>query len=501
MAKIGLEIHGYLNTNEKLFCTCKSEHGIKHSKPNTNICPICTGQPGSKPMLPNKSAIDKCIEIALILECKVNGVKNFAASGGLHKRSSRSMLRGESTRETTGSLVWQRKHYDWPDMPKGFQSTISGPYATPNGTNGKFLGINITECHLEEDPASWNPKTGEIDYNRSGSPLIEIVTAPDFKNSQEVIEWLKQLITTLSYIKAIDKSAGIKADVNVSISNREDKRFCGSEKNKKSITRARSGARIEIKNINSLRNIKAAIDFEIERQKKDLPRVQETRRYNEEKNLTELMRTKENAQDYRFITDPDLPAVKLNKKIISKLKSTLPETPHEKLKKLIRKHKIEKKHAEILTKKLDIVEFFEKVIEKANSKLAVRWVTEELLRVLNYARKELEEVNIDPYNFVELIDLIESGALTELKAKDILNEFIPVSFSPKTKLKKHSKISSEKDINNFVKTAIKENPQAVKDYKEGKKESLNFLIGQVMKASNKRADYKTVRELFEKELR
>ncbi len=479
MAKIGLEIHGYLNTNEKLFCTCKSEHGIKHSKPNTNICPICTGQPGSKPMPPNKSAIDKCIEIALILGCKINGVKNFAASGGLHKRSSRSMLRGESTRETTGSLVWQRKHYDWPDMPKGFQSTISGPYAIPNGTDGNFLGINITECHLEEDPASWNPKTGEIDYNRSGSPLIEIVTAPDFKNSQEVIDWLKQLITTLSYIKAIDKHAGIKADVNVSIPK---------------------GKRIEIKNINSLKNIRAAIDLEITRQKKDLPKIQETRRYNEEKNITELMRTKENAQDYRFITDPDLPAIKLDKKTISKLKSTLPETPHEKLEKLIRKHKIEKKHAEILTKKLDIVEFFEKVIEKTNSKIAVRWVTEELLRVLNYARKELEEVNIDPYNFIELIDLIESGALTELKAKDILNQFIPVSFSPKTKLKEHSKISSETEINNFVEKVIKKNPKAVEDYKSGKKESLNFLIGQVMKISNKRADYKNVKELLIKKL-
>ena len=188
MAKIGLEIHGYINTEEKLFCSCKSEHGLKFSKPNTNICPICTGQPGSKPLLPNKLAINKVIQITLILGCKIND-----------------------------NLIWQRKHYDWPDLPKGYQNTISGPYATPVGIKGNFLGIRIKEAHIEEDPAAWDPKSGEIDYNRSGSPLIEIVTEPDFKDSEQVIEWLKQLIITLSYIKALDKSSGIKAYVNISI--------------------------------------------------------------------------------------------------------------------------------------------------------------------------------------------------------------------------------------------------------------------------------------------
>ena len=137
MAKIGLEIHGYINTKEKLFCSCKAEHGAKHAAPNTNICPICTGQPGAKPLLPNTEAINKALQIALILGCRINQ-----------------------------KLVWQRKHYSWPDLPKGFQNTISGPHAIPNGKGGKFLGIGITECHLEEDPAAWKPETGEIDYNR-----------------------------------------------------------------------------------------------------------------------------------------------------------------------------------------------------------------------------------------------------------------------------------------------------------------------------------------------
>tara|TARA_Y100000034_G_scaffold79823_1_gene95798 strand:- start:8933 stop:10285 length:1353 start_codon:yes stop_codon:yes gene_type:complete len=450
MTKIGLEIHGYLNTKEKLFCKCKAIHGKKYIKPNTSICPICIGSPGAKPMLTNKSATNKVIQIALILGCKINE-----------------------------KLIWQRKHYDWPDLPKGYQNTISGSYAIPVGKNGKFLGIKITECHLEEDPASWNPTTGEIDYNKSGSPLIEIVTEPDFTNSEQVIEWLKQLTTTLGYIKAIDKNSGIKADINVST----------------------TGKRVEIKNINSLRNIKSAIEYEIKRQKKEIPKIQETRMFDENKGITIKMRTKEETEDYRFITEPDLPIVKIEKSRVKKLRENLPETPHEKLKKLIKKHKIEKHHAEILTKKLEIVEFFEKVITKIKPRLAIHWITIELLRVLNYAKKEMEDVNIDPYHFIELMDFVGAGKITELKAKEILNEFIPNSFSPKKRVQKHSRISESNIIEIYVKQAIKENAKAVEDYKLGKNESLNFLIGQVMKISNKRADFKAVRKVFEKLLK
>jgi len=448
MVKIGLEIHGYILTDEKLFCSCKAEHGLKYSKPNTNICPVCTAQPGAKPLLPNKKAVEKAIQIALILGCKINE-----------------------------KLVWQRKHYDWPDLPKGYQNTISGPYAVPVGVKGKFSNIGITEAHLEEDPAAWNPKTGEIDYNRSGSPLIEIVTEPDFKNSEQVISWLKQLIITLSYIKAIDKKAGMKADVNVSIEG---------------------GKRVEIKNINSLKKIKTAIEFEISRQKKSPVKIQETRMFDEEKGITKLMRTKEQAENYRFISEPDLPVIKIEKQKVEKIKSGLPETPSEKLEKLIRKHKIEKKHAEILTKKLDIVEFFEKIIEKSNPKLAVRWITEELLSMLNYNKKELDEIEIKSEHFIELLKLVEQKKITELKAKDILRGWKTKSSSPKTQAGKHAQISDKKEIEKLAQKTIKENPKAVQDYKAGKKESINFLIGQVMKASNKRADYEMTKLIIEK---
>jgi len=450
MTKIGLEIHGYLNTEQKLFCKCKAIHGAKLSKPNLNICPICTGQPGAKPMAPNKTAINKAIQIALILRCKINE-----------------------------KLPFQRKHYDWPDLPKGYQNTLSGAHATPVGENGKFLGIKIREAHLEEDPAAWNPKTGEIDYNRSGLPLIEIVTEPDFKTSEEVVEWLKQLITALSYIKAIDKNAGIKADVNVSLPELK-------------------GERVEVKNVNSITNIRLTIESEIERQKLEIPKVQETRRFDEVKGKTTKMRSKEQAEDYRFISDPDLPTLFLDKKRIEKIKSSIPETPQEKLDKLIKKYKIEKKYAEILTKKIEIVEFFEKIIVKTNPKLATRWVTEELLSVLNYNKKELEEVEIEPAHFIELLKLIDAKSITELKAKEILRTWKERSSSPKNEAKKNSQISDENEIEKIAKVIISENKKAVEDYKTGKKESLNFLIGQLMQKTNKRADFKTAREMLEK---
>lgn len=452
-AKIGLEIHGYIDTNEKLFCACKSVHGTKFAKPNTNICPICTGQPGSKPMLPNSQAIKKIIQIALILGCKIN--EKFA---------------------------WNRKHYDWPDLPKGYQNTISGTYAIPVGIKGEFEGIRITEVHLEEDPAAWNPKTGEVDYNRSGSPLVEIVTEPDFKTSEEVVDWLKKLIHTLSYIKAFDKNAGIKADVNVSLPEKK-------------------GARVEVKNVNSITNIKRAIEHEILRQKKDTPKTQETRRFDDAEGTTSLMRTKEQAADYRFISEPDLPIIKLDKTRIENIKKSLPETPKEKLKKLIKKHKIEKKHAEILTKKIELIEFFEKIIEEVHPRLAVPWTTVELLSVLNYNKKELDEVEIQAEHFIELLKLIEDKTLTELKAQEILRSWVPKSSSPKKYAKENKKISNKNEIIGIVKKIIKKNSQAVNDYKSGNKSAINFLIGQVMKESDKRADYKTAKEVLERELK
>ncbi len=448
MDKIGLEIHGYLNTNEKLFCCCSRTS----KSPNTEICPICTGQPGSKPLLPNSEALKKSVQIGLMLGTKIN--------------------------TSPKKLIWQRKHYSWPDLPKGYQNTLSGTYAIPIGENGKFHKIKIRELHLEEDPAAWDPKTGQIDYNRSGAPLIEIVTEPDFSSSYEVSEWLKKLILTLSYIKALDKKAGIKADVNVNISGISE--------------------RTEIKNVNSISEIVKAIDSELQRHKKTPPKSMETRRWNSKKNQTEPMRKKEQAADYKFISDPDLPVIKISKSQVEKTSKNLPETPEQKLKKLIKEHKIPKKDAEILTKNLELVEFVEQLGKHLNIQKHLSWITIELLRVLNYNKKTLDEIEIQVEHFAELIKNVTNKTITELKAKQLLNEFIPKSFS--ISQKKDIEKTSEKEIEKFVKQAIKENPQAVNDYCSGEQKALNFLIGQVMKISNRRADFKIAKKLLEKKL-
>ncbi len=443
--KIGLEVHGYLDTKEKLFCMCRTNS--IDSEANSNICPICTGMPGSKPMAVNKEAVRKMIEIAIVFNSQINKEE----------------------------LVWQRKHYNWADNPKGYQTTMSGAHAKMNAVGGKFKGINLTELHLEEDPAQWNPDSGKINYNRSGLPLIEIVTEPEFSDSDQVIEWLKSLLLSLSYIKAVRKNAGIKVDVNVST----------------------YGERVEIKNLNSLEKIRKAINYEVIRQvennEKGIIQERDSLAYDESKGITIKMRSKEGASDYRFISDPDLPVMKIDEKMIKVIRGKMPEMPEVKLDKLLRKHNVSEVDAKILTKNIELVEFFEKLIDAGvDISKNMNWITIELLRVLNYNKKTLEDedVEIKPEHLAELIKMVEIGEITVLKGKQIMNDFIPKSFS----LKEHmSEIKSIDDaaVKNLCKQVIVENMHVVDEYKNGKSSSLNFLIGQVMKLSGRRADYKT----------
>jgi len=445
---IGLEIHTYLVTREKLFCRCiaSREKGLRQ---NVNICPICTGQPGAKPMLPNGEAVKQAVRIGLMLGCKINN-----------------------------ELVWKRKHYNWPDLPKGYQNTLSGAGAIPIGEKGKFMGIRIGSMHLEEDPASWNPETGEVDYNRSGLPLVEIVTEPDFSTAEEVMDWLKKLVHALSYLKAADSNAGIKIDTNVSIPGKSE--------------------RIEIKNISSIENIGKAIDYEFKRQMEEGGKKKETRRWDDAKGKTIVMRSKEEAEDYRFISDPDLLNIELDDKFVNELKKTIPESPDVKLEKLVKKHKIDKKNAEVLSKNIDIVEFFEKVVEKVEAKEALHWVTIELLRFLNYNKKKLHEMKIEVEHFVELLNLVIKGKITPLKGKEILNTWSKGSSKPSAG---EGKIIDEKELLKVIEKVIANNNKAVEDYKKGEQNSFNFLMGAVMKESNKRADYAVARKILERVLK
>jgi aspartyl-tRNA(Asn)/glutamyl-tRNA(Gln) amidotransferase subunit B len=444
--KIGLEVHGYLDTREKLFCMCRTDS--LSSDANSNVCPICTGTPGSKPMGVNDEAVRKSLQIALLFGSKIN----------------------------YENLIWQRKHYNWADNPKGYQTTISGAHARTNAVGGKFHGINITELHLEEDPAQWNPSTGAVDYNRSGLPLIEIVTEPEFSSSEQVVEWLKSLLLSLSYIKAVRKNAGIKVDVNVST----------------------YGERVEMKNLNSLEKIRKAIEYEIARQieahERGEVQERETLAFDEKLGKTIKMRSKEGAADYRFIPDPDLPVLKVDEGLVKKLKAEMPEMPEVKLDRLLKKYKVSPEDAKILTKNLELVEFFEALVE-AGAVKGLPWVTVELLRVLNYNKKSLEDadVEISPEHLAELIKAVEDGEITKLKGKQIMNDFVPKSFSLVDHKEEVTSISEEA-VENLCRQVIDENSHVVDEYKGGKAASLNFLIGQVMRLSERRADFKQVTE-------
>ncbi|MFH0711706.1 MAG: Asp-tRNA(Asn)/Glu-tRNA(Gln) amidotransferase subunit GatB [archaeon] len=457
--KIGLEVHGYLNSREKLFCMCstrsveESEVRSQKSGVNDRICPICTGTPGSKPMGVNGEAVRKMVEVALVLGSRIS----------------------------EKDLVWQRKHYSWADLPKGYQNTISGPHSTPCAVGGKFSGINIIEAHLEEDPAQWNPDSGKINYNRSGLPLVEIVTEPEFSDAEQVVEWLKNLVLSLSYIKAVRKNAGIKVDVNVST----------------------YGERVEMKNLNSLEKIRKAIEYEVARQienhEKGIEQNRETLAFDEKLGKTVKMRSKEGAADYRFIPEPDLPSLKFEKKLVDEVRKSLPEMPEVKLNRLLKKFKVSESDARILTRNLELVEFFEKLAEKKIDVVKnISWVTVELLRVLNYNKKTLEDEDVEilPEHLAELIGAVSSGKITVLKAKQIMNDFVPRSFSIFGG-KDIGKIGDEA-IENLCRQVVDENAHVVDEFRNGKTASLNYLIGQVMRLSERRAGPDEVREILKK---
>lgn len=453
MVKVGLEIHGYINveqTKKKLFCECSA---VESDIPNTNICPICTGQPGSKPMLPNKEAIDKAVEIGLMLGCKISP-----------------------------KLMFQRKHYSYPDLPNGYQKTMSGSYSMPVGIKGKFLGIGIQQVHLEEDPARYEPSTGKVDYNRCGMPLIEIVTDPDFTSEKQVEDWLKKLMTLLAYIKAINKESGVKADVNVNIEGHP---------------------RVEIKNVNSFSSIVRAIQAEEKRQKKVLESKekteQHTRAWDDANGVTHFMRSKEHAEDYMFIPEPDLPVIEIKEDYLKQLKSKLPERPDEKIAKY-EKIGIEKLDAEVLASEIILAELFEKISKHVDPVLTARWLRREFVRIANYNKKELDEMKITEKELIPLLKLIHSNEITEQVGHKIMNELGTKLFDVEKYVKdnKLEAVSDKGDLEKFCKEAIKENPKVVEDVKSGNDKAINFLVGQVMRKTRGTASAEEVLKLLKK---
>lgn len=459
---IGFEIHEQLATKTKLYCGTSTNY--RDVEPNTNVCEVCTGMPGAKPYPVNQDAIDAAVEIALMLNCEM----------------------------TEGPVYIQRKHYDYPDLPSGYQRT-----SLPIGKNGRLNGVGIWEVHLEEDPGKYDPISGRVDYNRSGVPLVEIVTAPDIRSPEEARVFLRELTKVLQYTGKVRPEGGtMRMDTNISLEG---------------------GARVEIKNINSVKGAYRALKFEITRQKNLRKRgvnvKQETRAFLEAQMITRRMRTKETAEDYRYIPDPDIPPLLITEDKIKKIRSMMPEAPHLKLRRFMEQYGISRDDAWAITSEIEMADAFEKATKRYKEgkepKKVADFFRHQIRKHLAYNNLPFRESGLDAFIITKVLFSQDTGLLTaagaDLAIGGIIDKtkkgFQVTDFGKEiVEALGLSQIKEDDVVRKAVKEAVAENPKAVDDYKGGKPEALNFIQGQVMRKTKGRADPKTVRELLLKEL-
>ncbi len=434
----GLEIHVQLNTNSKLFCSCPTNY--QSAPNNTNICHVCLNQPGAKPYPPNQAVLDKAIKVALMLGCEISDE----------------------------IIYFMRKHYDYPDLSSGYQRT-----SVPVGIKGELNGVRIHEIHVEEDPGQYKPDRGTVDFNRSGIPLIEIVTEPDMKSPEEARNFLNELVRVLNYSGCTRGEGTMRADVNISIEG---------------------GKRAEVKNVNSIRGAYKVLKFELIRQKNILRRggvvKQETRAYLESQMITVPMRSKEDADDYRYIPDPDLPPLVIDSEHVEEIREEMPEPAHLKSARFVEQYGIDEADAKVLTSELELADAFEEVCKKADAKVAARLMRDELKRVLHYNKIQFSESKITPANIVELIELIDSKQITPEAAHKLIEQ-MPGNDKTPTEIGKEMDIIGVVEDDAVIKAvdqAIDENPKAVSDYKNGQENAVNFLVGQVMRLTRGKAN-------------
>ncbi len=434
----GLEIHVQLETESKLFCDCPTN--FNEAPINQNICPVCLNQPGAKPHPTNEHAIENALMIALMLNCEID----------------------------QGFTYFMRKHYDYPDLSSGYQRT-----SVPIGINGELNGIRIREIHIEEDPGQYKPDRGIVNFNRSGIPLVEIVTEPDITSPEEARNFLKEIIRVLQYSGAARGENSMKADVNISLNG---------------------GNRVEMKNVNSIKGAYRALKFEIVRQKnlikKGVEIQQETRAYIESQMITTRMRLKEDADDYRFIPDPDLPPMEIPDELIQKVKDIMPEAPHHKVERFVNDYGIDEESAKVLTSELDLAIAYEEVVKEVDPVFAAKWMRDELKRVLSYNKLDYADSGITVENLVEFLKMLLAKEITTKAGQRIIEQMPNNDKSPKEIAEESGLLGVVKDdeVLAAVKQAIDENPKAVQDYLDGQKASLNFLVGQVMRITRGKAD-------------
>ncbi len=469
---IGLEVHAQLKTDTKIFCSCSTQFG---KSPNANTCPVCTGMPGMLPVL-NKKAVSFAIKTALATNCTINTESRF-----------------------------DRKNYFYPDLPKGYQiSQYERPIAEHGrldieDKNGTSIKIGITRIHMEEDagrlihdPARMRSM---VDLNRTGVPLIEIVSEPDIRSALQAGAYLRKLHAILKYIDVCDgnmEQGSFRCDANISLRPAGVKEL---------------GTRAELKNLNSFKNVEKAIRYEIQRQTCLLEEgsrvIQETRLWDPAKNRTTSMRGKEEAHDYRYFPDPDLVPLIIDDQWIDKISKTMPELPHEKISRFTKEYKLSPDDASVLTSSIELADFFEKTAASlTNKKQAANWIMTPLLGMLNAKNISISHSPVSAENFSRLLSLIESGTINTNTAKIVFEEMVSSLKSPESIVKKRGleQVSDNVELEKVVDEIIRANPEEVTAYREGKNKLFSFFMGQVMKKTRGKADPKIVTQLLKTRL-
>ncbi len=470
-AVIGLEVHAQLLTDTKIFCGCPTKFG---AEPNSQTCPICLGMPGVLPVL-NKKVVEYAMKAALATGCQIQPMSRFA-----------------------------RKNYFYPDLPKGYQiSQYELPIALRGHIDipveGGHKRIGITRIHMEEDAGKSLHEgiagASHVDLNRAGTPLIEIVSEPDMRSSDEAVEYLKRLRAILMYLEVCDgnmEEGSFRCDANVSIMPKGEKKF---------------GTRAELKNINSFRFVQKAIEYEIKRQKSLIMDggkvVQETRLWDTQKNVTVSMRGKEEAHDYRYFPDPDLVPIEVSPDWIEDVRKSLPELPAQKVKRFIAEYYIPEYDAEVLSVSKALANYYEETAKLSGQpKAASNWIMGDLLRLLKEDNKEIEESIVTPKHIAEMIKLIDNNTISGKIAKTVMEEMYKTGKMPEEVVKEKGlvQVTDTGAIEKVIDEVLAENADSVAAYRSGKDKLFGFFVGQVMKKSQGKANPGAVNELLKKKL-
>lgn len=456
---IGLEVHAELSTNTKIYCNCSTEFG---ADPNTHCCPICTGMPGTLPVL-NEKVVEYAVKAGLATNCEIS-------------RFSKQ----------------DRKNYFYPDLPKAYQTSQYDLPLCEHGylefnVNDYKKRVGITRIHIEEDAGKLihDAYTGAtlVDMNRCAVPLIEIVSEPDIRSADEAVGYMQTLKSILEYLEVCDckmQEGSLRCDVNLSVREKGSKEF---------------GTRTETKNLNSFKSIKDSIEFETKRQIEELEKggviYQETRRFDDAKGIGYAMRTKEDANDYRYFPEPDLAPIVLSDEYIDNIKRNLPELPHIKKERYVNEYSLPEYDADILTSSKNVAKFFEESVKLCNNPKAVsNWLMVDFTKKLNDAEIDITESKITPENLAHLIMLIDKGTISSKIAKKVFDEMFETGKDANKIVEDKGMVqmSDEGAIKEIVEKVVAANPKSIEDYKAGKDRALGFLVGQVMKETHGKAN-------------